>query len=184
MRTLFFLLIFLISATNALAQMPALYSMNTEWDDKLTQWEIKTMDEEVNGSLSMVWEALNRIDEWVFDFEGVHGRIKMNKLGNKEQWELRIGNDVVAIRQLWPNDFSEWRITDNTTLIDFTSPNRRDAFFWSLKDEDRYGKFQVYTEYEGDPRDWIIIDELPEDFNFALKMAMVFTPIIPLLPRE
>lgn len=166
------------------AQIPPLYGMHAEWDDKLTQWTIYTVDEEVDGEMNMVWEAINRIDEWDFSFEGVHGKIRQKLLGNKEQWEVRIGNEVVTILQQWPGDYGEWRITDNSRSIDFRLDRREDPYFWSLKQSDRFGKFQVYTEYTGDVRDWVIIDELDPNFNLALKMAMVFTPLIPLLPRN
>jgi len=183
MRILLMVLVSLFSVGLA-AQVPPLYGMHAEWDDKLTQWTIYTVDEEIDGEMNMVWEAMNRIDEWDFRFEGVHGKIKQKILGNKEQWELRIENEVVTILQQWPGDFSEWRITDNTRSIDYKLDRREDPFFWSLKQSDRFGKFQMYSEYQSDPRDWVIIDELDPDFNLALKMAMVFTPLIQLLPRR
>lgn len=180
----FLLFIGVLIATSSWAQVPALYSMHTQWDDNITQWDILTVDEEQSGTLEMVWAALNRIDEWELSFEGVYGKIKLKPIGNKEQWELRIGNEVVTIRQQWPNDLTEWRITDNSTTIDFKAPDRSDPFNWQLKQSDRYGKFHMYSEYEGDLRDWVILDELDPSFNFAIKMAMVFVPIIPALPRE
>ncbi|NNE28859.1 MAG: hypothetical protein HKN16_04460 [Saprospiraceae bacterium] len=175
--------ILLLVSLHSTAQVPALYSMHTNWDDRFTQWTILTMDEEQEGSLTMLWEALNRIDEWEFSFDGVYGKIKLKTLGNKDQWELRIGNEVVTIRQLWPGDLSEWRITDNSKTIEFEAPVPSDPFTWELRQSSKYGDFVMYSENAGDPRDWVIVDKLSEDFPFALKMAMVFVPLIPLLPR-
>lgn len=184
MQRIVFSFLFILVSMSLSAQVPSLYSMHAKWGDEITQWTIQTVDEEINGELLMRWEALNRIDEWDFSFEGVRGFIKMKKLSNKEQWELRIGNEIVTILQMWVGDFREWRITDNTNTVEFKNTKPFDPFFWKLKEEARYGKFEMYSEYEGDPRDWIILDEMDASFSFAMKMAMTFVPIIPLLPRN
>ncbi len=80
------------------------------------------------------------------------------------------------MRQLWSNDRREWRVTNNAVTLTFKSRwgNRLDE--WIVREESQ-GNFHVYTRWEGDPRDWVIVDEMEEEVSTSMKMAMIFLAI-------
>jgi hypothetical protein len=35
----------------------------------------------------------------------------------------------------------------------------------------------VYNYWEGDPREWVVVDELPENVSLAMRLAMIFLTV-------
>jgi hypothetical protein len=87
------------------------------------------------------------------------------------------------MRTLFRGNFREWRITDNRKTLRFKTKFGNISDEWIL-DNNRNGIFDVYTNFEGDPRAWSIVDELDEDISFELKMAMIFISIYYSTPKQ
>ncbi len=165
------MLLFFVLGLNA--QTHQLYALHSKWDDSFKEWEIQTTDEDVEGELTMRWAFKNDPSEWDFYIGDERGQIKLKFPTGLQQWEIRIGNEVAQVKQLWANDKSQWRVTDDTVMLTFKTKYGNNPYDWKLRD-DRYGEFVIHTEYEGDPRDWVIIDELDEKIGLAMKVGMAF----------
>lgn len=159
-----------------------LYAINTTWSDSFSEWSFVTADEE-EGSLGLRWVNRDDWTEWIFDFDGYSGTLKMKWADDPNRWELRSGGVVVNIRTKWKNDFSEWRISDGSSQLSFRSRYTNTISEWSLTDK-RYGRFSIQTEWENDPRDWNIYDELDETVSLEVKLAMAFIAVINSSPRN
>ncbi len=150
-----------------------LYGISARWDDSFKEWIIYTTDEEEEGELSLRWAMRDNWKEWDYRLEEESGSIKMKWDNDPSLWELRGSGEIITMRTKWRGDFTEWRISDGTTNFTLKSKYRTTLEEWKIEDDD-YGKFEMYTTYENDVRDWEVIDGLDEDISFSLKMAMVF----------
>ncbi len=121
------------------AQEQRLSGISSRWSDSFVEWEIYAVnadtstaaeekesdypDEDVVGELKLRW--LNIRDdwsEWDFQIGEWRGTIRQKWKDDKNQWELRTyEGDVVTMRTAWPNDFKEWRVTDNTMALTLRS---------------------------------------------------------------
>lgn len=173
-----FLISFLICAS---LQGQQLYAINAEWNDSFREWSFVTADEE-EGTFGLRWLDGNDWSEWIFDFEGLHGTLKMKWGDDPNTWELRSGGEVVNIKTKWKNDFTEWRVSQGTTQLSIRSKYTNNISKWSVV-EQRYGNFILETEWDNDPRDWYIYDELGEDVSTSLKLALTFIVVINSIPR-
>jgi len=177
------IIFFTLLISNSLqAQVHTLYAVHSKWDDAFKEWLIETSDEEVTGELNMRWAFRDDFTEWDFTLGDERGAIKLKFPQGLQQWEVRIGNEVATIQQLWNGDLRQWRITDNNIKLTYKTKWGNNPFDWQLRD-DKYGKFQMYTEYEADPRDWVIVDELDTEVGNAMKMGMMFITLIQVMPR-
>jgi len=183
-NSLSILLLFLASIAFAQDEGHILYEMHTKYADAFTEWEILTLDEEVEGELKMRWAFRNDITEWDFNIEDSYGTVKLIFPNGRQKWEIRVGNEVATLHQKWSGDLREWRVTDNEITVNFKTKYGNQPWEWEIKESDRYGKFKVYTQYEGDPRDWIIQDELdPDQVSLAMRMGMVFVAMVSVIPK-
>jgi len=170
----------MIAAISAFSQ--ELYAINTAWDDSFVEWTFITADEQV-GSFNQRWSSQEDWTEWVFSFDDLRGTLKMKWLDNPNHWELRFGGDVVNISTKWRNDFTEWRISKGSLKMTIRSRYTNNLDEWLLVG-DQYGNFSMKTEWENDPRDWNIYDELSHDISMDMKLAMCFISIISSAPRS
>lgn len=159
-----------------------LYGIGTAWDDSYKEWVIYTADEEQEGEIELRWASNDNWSEWDYRLEDESGSIKQKWNDDPSHWELRGGNEIITIKTKWRNDYTEWRITTGTKTFTIQSKYRTHLEEWELK-EKTYGKFEMYTVYERDPRDWEIIDELDEEISFHTKMAMLFIVMYNGTPR-
>ena len=165
-----------------------LLGISTRWSDEFTEWDVYTtlgnqtvteeggeefIEVDPSGELMMRWQADLNWAEWDFTIDDVRGSMRQLWKEDPTQWELRIGTEVVTCRAAWRDDLTEWRITNNNKTLTWRSKYRRDLNEWELRGNN-YGEFYVYTSFQNDPRDWVIVDELSEDIPFSLKMAMTF----------
>jgi len=158
-----------------------LFAINASWSDSFTEWSFITADEQ-EGSFGLRWPNGNNWTEWIFDFEGLHGTMKMKWADDPNTWELRSGGEVINIRTKWKNDFSEWKISDGTTRLSFRSKYTNSISEWRVVDK-LYGTFTMQTEWENDPRDWNIYDEMDETISIQMKLAMTFIAVTNSIPR-
>lgn len=170
----FIILIFLIHSINISAQ--TLEGIALEWGDDFSEWTI-FFDETEEGEMKTRWQLGDDWTEWTYEVNGNYGQIRMKWDGRLNEWEIRGSGRIVTARTIWNNDFTEWRITNNSKTINWRSKYKNILETWQVSSQD-YGYFELYTNWEGDPRDWIIIDELDETVSLEMKMAMVFTTIL------
>lgn len=158
----------------------------TEWNDSFREWNLFAFEEEEeqDGKLRLRWSGGDDWTDWNYDLQDHYGTIRIKWRDNPNEWELRGENVIVTARTLWNNDPREWRITGphgRQLTLKCRYGNRTDE--WSITD-DRYGHFEMYTQWQGDPRDWVIVDELIEEVSLPEKMAMVFIVLYHSSPKE
>ncbi len=184
----FLLALFILSAyaLNLSAQQ-YFTGIASKWSDEFTEWHIYTYPEvlegeaepdldelDPSGELLMRWQNRGDWNRWDYTVGPENGYVRTLFTDDPGKWELMGNhNEVITFRQIWANDNREWRITDNKTQLTFKAAwgNRVDE--WIVRGETR-GRFHMHTSWEGDPRDWIIIDEMDEGISTSMKMAMVF----------
>ncbi|HJW28909.1 MAG TPA: hypothetical protein VJ508_06615, partial [Saprospiraceae bacterium] len=89
---------------------------------------------------------------------------------------------IVNIRTAWRGEYYRWKLSDGHHQYTWFSRYTNQPGEWITDDNDN-GFFQVYTYYEGDARDWVIKDELPQDVSLAMRMAMIFVALHFSTPR-
>ena len=169
----FIMLIFLIGSANLSAQ--TLEGIAVDWRDNFSEWTI-FYNETEEGELQTRWQIGEDWTEWTYRLEDYYGQIKVKWDGRLNEWEVRGNGKIVTARTIWKDDFSEWRITDNNKTLNWKSQYRNILETWKVTSQD-YGYFELYTNWEGDPREWVIIDELDEAISLEMKMAMIFTTL-------
>lgn len=170
---------FFFAALEAQAQM--LTGISTKWNDAFGEWTLYTDNQEMEGNVQLRWLMNNDWTEWTYTLGEDNGSIRMKWKENPNEWEVRSGNEVVTMRTLFNGNFREWRIIGDKTL---TWKTRYGNSFdeWELNDG-KLGNFTMLTAWEGNPGDWIIEDDLDENINLTIKMAMVFLVIYNSSPK-
>lgn len=157
-----------------------LYGIGTLWDDSYKAWIIYSNDEEVEGELELRWIA--QWDAWDYSLGDKSGEIKQKWHNDPSQWELRGDNKIVTMKAKWQGDLSEWRISDGTQSLTLSSRYLTHLEEWLVEDK-THGKFEMYTTYQQDPRDWEVVDGLGEDISFEMRMALVFVVMYVSTPK-
>lgn len=170
--------LFLVKAIDA----QILYSIGTQWDDSFKEWTIYTTDEDEEGDLTVRWAAKNDYLVWDYRIGEESGSIQQKWLKNPSFWELRGGNEIVTMQMKWTGDITEWRIKSGNEIFTLSSKYKNNLEEWSIQ-KTKLGHFQMYTSYEGDPRDWEIVDELAEEISIHIKMAMTFIVLYHSTPK-
>ena len=147
--------------------------ISTKWSDEFTEWIIYTDDEDIEGEVTMRWQMQGDWTEWDYSLGEDSGSIKLKWKDDPNQWEISGGNELITARTLWKDDASEWRITNNSKSITLKRRWSNNFNEWSLKN-DKYGEFDMITEWEGDPREWLVTDYMDEDISIHMKMAILF----------
>ena len=145
----------------------------TIWSDSFREWEFLTVDEYRSGRLYMRWPSKDDWTQWDFRMGDTIAEMKLKWQGNPDLWEIRCNGVTVTARTLWAGDFREWRLEDGDKKIVWKTRYGNSAEEWITRDDD-HGFFSVYTNWEGDPRDWVVYDELDADVSYAMRMAMIF----------
>lgn len=161
-----------------------LMGISARYDDSIVEWLIFNDEEDTEGELEMRWATQNDLTKWNYDIGDNSGRIETKWRDDLSEWQVS-GDDgvIITMRPRWPRDFSEWRITDNNKVIHLKTRYANVGDEWII-DSEEYGWFSIYTEYRGDPRDWIIIDEMDEDISMTMKMAMTFIAVFNSFPKD
>lgn len=148
----------------------------TKWDDSFKEWILYDAEKEVEGHLEMRWILNNDWGKWDYRLGEESGMIDMKWRESPEEWDIKGFDEIVYARTVWPGDLGTWRIKGEELTITFESRYTFRKDEWRIK-TDRYGEFVIYTEFEGDPRDWVIYDDLSSEITFTMKMAMIFLAI-------
>lgn len=155
--------------------LPAQYitGIGTKWSDEFTEWIIYTVDEETEGEIFMRWQMQSDWTEWDYNIGEESGNIRLKWKDDPNHWEISGNNELITARTLWKDDLSEWRITNNSQTITLQRKWNNNFNEWQLK-QSRYGEFDVFTNWEGDPREWIVRDELDDTISIHMKVAILF----------
>lgn len=154
----------------------------TYWDDSFREWIIYTDREGYEGTLERRWNIGDQWGEWDFRLGDTTASIQLKWPDDPNIWEIHSLGTTVTARTLWSGDFRQWRLNDGEFSITLQSRYSNLLEDWSLRDN-RAGEFRIYTYYEGDPRDWVVIDELDENVSFAMRLALAFLAIYHSTPK-
>lgn len=158
--------------------------LHAESDHSFRAWEIVLENDSIviYGNLELTWGLNNDFTEWQYRVDDKFGEIIQKFHNNPGLWELRSEGKVVSIRQVWPGDNGEWKISCGENAFTFRTIYSNQLDDWSIK-ETEYGKLILYTESQGDPRDWIVEDYMLESISFEERMAAVFIGIFSSIPK-
>ncbi|MDX1683640.1 MAG: hypothetical protein R3275_00305 [Saprospiraceae bacterium] len=177
------LFLFISWSLSAQNQWDSLSVIATKWGDSFVEWEIfADVEEEDNaGTLDMRWIGQNDWTAWDFRIGDRVGEITTQWREKFDEWQLHSEGKTVMMRTRWPRDYSEWRISDgeNTYILSVVNPGIPEE--WELKYHDDK-TFQVYTEFEGDLRSWLIYQS-GEKLEPSTQMAMIFAVLISTVPK-
>lgn len=175
-------LFILLFCTAVQASGQVLTGASARWSDSFREWIIYTEDYNDEGDLHLRWENGDALSEWDYYFADVSGAIKIKWPKDPSEWEIRSSEgEIVSAKALWNNSFREWRISNNDIQITLTCRYNSTWDEWEV--HGNYGNLSIYTAYEGDPRDWVVIDELDEDVPSAMRMAILFVVLYHSSPR-
>lgn len=155
-----------------------------KWNDSFAEWTIFTGEDNLEGELTLRWPLNNDWTEWQYRLGDATGTIKIKWIDNPNEWEARGNGQVVTARTLWNNDFREWRITSGSTNIVLRTRYRNLNDEWEIRENKEAGFFEMYTSYERDPRDWVIVDELSQEVNLTTKMTLAFLVLFHSTPKQ
>lgn len=171
----------LFLATVSKAQYLA--AIATEWDDSFVSWQIYLDEEDSEpGTLNLKWPLRQDWTEWEYNIGSLYGNIQQQWKNDPGRWLIDGNGERITARQLFKNDSRSWRITDNSISLTVRSKWGNNFNEWEIK-ESTYGSFKIFMDFEGDPRDWIIIDDLSEEISLPMKMAIVFVVMYSSTPR-
>ena len=156
--------------------------VSSAWSDSFREWIFVTPDEDRSGKLYMRWPSRDDWTQWDFRLRDTTADFRLKWKDDPNLWEVRSLGTTVTARTMWAGDFSQWRLSDGTHTVVWKSKygNLRDE--WIVRDEEQ-GFFSVYTYWEGDPREWVVYDELNEDVSYAMRLAMIFLALHHSTPR-
>jgi hypothetical protein len=145
----------------------------TRYSDAFDDWILYTLNDDIEGTLQRRWKTTDDWTTWDYRIGEQTGQIKLKWDNNPNEWEIRGDNQIITARTVYHNDFRQWRLSDGSTRITIGSRYGDIYEDWEIK-EDNAGYFGIFTVWEGDPREWKIIDELSDQVTMPMKMAMAF----------
>ena len=167
----FFLPAYLLVAQEEDDKIITAFGIN--YSDDFTEWGLFGNEDEPSGFLKMRWQVQKDWTEWDFRIGEITGQIKLRSKNDPNIWELRSSGKVLTMKTIYPNDFNQWRITDDTYTIKYSTKYMNIYDGWEMNGSNT-GKFEIYTQWEMDPRDWIVNDKATLRVTFPFKIAMVF----------
>lgn len=156
--------------------------VRTYWNDDFREWIILAEEEKNDGKLQMMWELRNDWTEWEFDFLHLRGKIEQPRTNDAEFWTLKSGYENITMRTVWPGDRTEWKVSDGFINLVIKTRYNNVGDEWLVNDG-KYGDFYIYTEWEGDPRDWLIEDFLEPEVSTLMKIALIHVVLMQSAPR-
>ena len=168
-------------------QLKAQYivAFHSEHNDSFREWNLEVELDSVTiieGQLELTWGLGDDFTAWQYSVGDLDGDIIQKYDNNPGFWELRQGSDIVSITRVWPNDPTRWKIKMRNQSFTIKTRFGNTADEWVNK-EPNMGDFLVYTETEGDPRNWFVEDYMNDAIPFCMRMAAVFIAIYSSTPR-
>lgn len=178
-------LTYILLLFGVLVSAQEIVALRATYDDSFREWTIVTADEgDFDGTLSLTFGGVNNdFTDWSFDLPTVSGSIRQKWSSSDRVWELAYDGDLITIERVWPGDNREWKIYDGqvTQVIKTRYGNTADE--WIITDE-KDGYFDIFTQWQGDPRDWIIEENLSSEYSLAFKVALAFTAVYNSMPKQ
>ncbi len=149
--------------------------------DELTQWDVFDYANEQAGELKLRFPPVagrgGDFTQWSFRMDGFDGSIRPKITGRQDLWEVRVNNKVATVRTVYPGQFDDWAIQSGDQRIVFSVRDYNLLEFWSTRGPGEPGPYQVYTRFEGDPRDWEVLDQTTVPITAAAQLAMIWLPV-------
>lgn len=159
-----------------------LISFSSKWNNQLNEWEFETDENPNAGEVRMQWTINNDWTDWSIRLGDETGRLKFKWPDNPNEWELRMGGQIITIRTAWRDRFNEWVVSSDEGRFTIRTVYGNSLEAWeTLNRTDNYMGF--YTSWEGDPRNWTVVDEMKEEVSIYTKIALTFIPILHSIPR-
>jgi len=174
----YILLLFSFFTTSAQSEF---LQISAESDFSASDWNLYSYvleeDEDyidkIYGVLRIKWPLRASWDEWRIENNNVIYDIKQKWGNNRDEWELRSETgQIVSIKTKWRNDYTEWVIKSDQHEIRWISEFERDLSSWFFEHK-TLGHMSMYTEFRGDPRDWVI-EDFSEKISDEIKLAAIF----------
>lgn len=156
--------------------------VGTRWSDSFREWIVHTGDEDRTGTLELRWRLSDDWTEWDFRLGDTTASIRMKWEDDPNLWQIDCLGTTVTARTTWHNDFRSWRLSDGIHSVTWASRYSNILEEWETRGS-RAGTFQMYTYWEGDPREWVIFDELDPDISYAMRIAMIFIALYHSTPK-
>ncbi len=141
-------------------------------EDDFTDWNFYGDGDDPIGYLRLRWAFQKDWTEWDYRIGEVTGSIKQRTKEDPNIWELRSAGSILTLKTIYTGDFNQWRITDDTKTLTFATLYENVYDGW--KSNSKAGQFEIYTQWEMDPRDWVIHDNLKPEISQPFKIAMIF----------
>lgn len=162
----------------------------TVYDDTFREWSIicESFDEDENawfeseGTISLTFGNRNDWSSWQIELDDVDVECRLQWTNNPNHWVIHTPRDLITIRTVWKNDFRKWKITSSSHTIAIKSKYANQTDEWILESTS-IGNWKMFTDDEGDPRSWIIEDDLNTSVDIYHKLAMTFVVLIHSSPR-
>lgn len=170
-----------VPATPVAAQL--LTGAGARWSDSFREWVLYTEVDSDEGDLRLRWQDGDKWDEWEYSLSGISGAIKLKWPNDPGEWEIRNSlGEIATAKTLWNNNFREWRISDNDIQVNLVCRYNNTWDEWEVKGN--HGSMEIYTAFTGDPRDWVVIDELDEDVPAAIRVGILFIVLFHSSPKR
>ena len=141
-------------------------------EDDFTDWDFYGNTDDPIGYLRLRWIFQKDWSEWDYRIGEETGSIKQRTKSDPNIWELRSGNVILTLKTIYTGDFNQWRITDDSQTLTFSTLYENVYDGW--KTSSKAGQFEIYTQWEMDPRDWIVYDKLKPEISNPFKISMIF----------
>lgn len=158
------------------ATAQTIIGVGTRYRDSFREWQITTDDEEVRGQLWMRWAMRDDWTEWDVQIGDISATIQQKWRDDPNLWEIRCNGVTVNARTAWPGEFYRWKLTDGTHQFNWQSVYANQLSEWTVENS-KVGEFFMYNYWEGDPREWVVMDELSEEVSLAMRLAMIFLSV-------
>lgn len=153
------------------------------WDDALTEWTFETEHLEFgawvikDGTLRLRY--MNRDDwtEWTYEHDDLFLTLKLKWKDNPDYWEMTTPDGIITAKTVWRNDHSVWRIQGNQNKFTLESRYKNNFNEWELRNN-VFGNWHMMTDREGDPRNWLITDEMEAEIDTPFKVMFSFLVLI------
>jgi len=178
---IFILFVFLTNATQLASQY--VNQVYTVWDDSFTEWAFET--EHFEDGEWIVKEGILRLrylnrDDWserTYEHEGLYLDIKLKWKDNPNFWEMRTPEGIITAKTVWRNDRSVWRIQGQQYKLTLASKYKNSFDEWELRKNDM-GQWHTMTKWEGDPRNWLVTDDMEGEVGIPYKVMFSFLVFI------
>ncbi len=153
----------------------------TQFSNSFREWTVFTSDDDIRGELRMRWIMQNDWTVWDMSYGDVNATIEQRSDEDPGFWVIRCNGKIVNAKTIWRGDFTRWKLNDGDHQLNWRAKyaNQRDE--WELDEKDL--QFLMFMQWREDPREWVVVDELPEDISDAMKVAMIFLTLHFSAPR-